>query len=474
MSRTSVVALLLIAVAAVVVGVFVARRAPGRQGTQDAADCHGAIGIEVTGLSEAWRTRLAVPVGVTGAVITEVLPNGPASKAGLRAGDVLSAVGVTRVTNACTTGFAGGSSCQPFEVTVHRGSAVVRVPVVPSDAAALYERACHRGHQSACYRLAWLTWSGSGAARDEERAERLYDKACRAGGGAACGELGRLWSSRAERRPEALSLLERACDLDDPQGCLLLASAFAMGTLAPRDDARATPIYEKACALGSALGCYNAGLMYNEGRGVRADPGRAFRAYAEGCSMGSTTACTDEGYMRQHGRAVAQDEALAATLYERACAGTPCQAGNLLGCLNLGKVYRDGIGVGADPARAARIFRSACEGPLDEGDVDPGPHRARACSLLGALHLAGRGVPADPGEGLELSKRGCDQGDGFGCFNAGVVFSRGLGVEPDREQAMAFFRRACGAGDDEACDYILRKLPEAGGGAEVRATDGSR
>ena len=474
MSRTSVVALLLIAVAAVVVGVFVARRAPGRQGTQDAADCHGAIGIEVTGLSEAWRTRLAVPVGVTGAVITEVLPNGPASKAGLRAGDVLSAVGVTRVTNACTTGFAGGSSCQPFEVTVHRGSAVVRVPVVPSDAAALYERACHRGHQSACYRLAWLTWSGNGTARDEERAERLYDKACRAGGGAACGELGRLWSSRAERRPEALSLLERACDLDDPQGCLLLASAFAMGTLAPRDDARATPIYEKACALGSALGCYNAGLMYNEGRGVRADPGRAFRAYAEGCSMGSTTACTDEGYMRQHGRAVAQDEALAATLYERACAGTPCQAGNLLGCLNLGKVYRDGIGVGADPARAARIFRSACEGPLDEGDVDPGPHRARACSLLGALHLVGRGVPADPAQGLALSKRGCDQDDAFGCFNAGVVFSRGLGVEPDREQAMAFFRRACGAGDDEACDYILRKLPEAGGGAEVRATDGSR
>ncbi len=106
--------------------------------------------------------------------------------------------------------------------------------------------------------------------------------------------------------------------------------------------------------------------------------------------------------------------------------------------------------------------------------MDPGPQRARACSLVGALYLAGRGVPADPGEGLGLSKRGCDQGDGFGCFNTGVVFSRGLGVEPDREQAMAFFRRACGAGDDEACDYILRKLPEAGGVRDVRATDGPR
>jgi TPR repeat protein len=472
MSRTSVVALVLVAVAAVLAGVFVARRTAGRRGATHAADC--AIGIEVTGLSEAWRTRLGVPVGVTGAVITEVLPGGPASKAGLRPGDVISADGAAPVTTACTTGFAVRQSCEPFDVTVHHGSAVTRVPVAPTDAAALYERACRQGRQSACYRLGWLAWSGGGAARDQLRAEQLYDRACRAGGGAACGELGRLWSSRADRRAEALSLLERACDLDDPEGCLLLASAFATGTLAPRDDARATPVYEKACALGSAVGCYNTGLMYNDGRGVPADPVRAFRAYAEGCAMGSTTACSDEGYMHQHGRAVAQDGALAAALYERACAGTPCQARNLLGCLNLGRTYRDGIGVVSDPARAAEIFRSICEGPVDERDVNPGAQRARACSLLGALHLAGRGVPADPGEGLELSKRGCDQGDGFGCYKAGVVLEPGLGVEPDREQAMACFRRACGAGDEESCDYILRKLPEAGAGREVRTTDGSR
>ena len=36
----------------------------------------------------------------------------------------------------------------------------------------------------------------------------------------------------------------------------------------------------------------------------------------------------------------------------------------------------------------------------------------------------------DP-ESIILSTSGCDQGDAFGCFNAGVVFSSGLGVEPD-------------------------------------------
>lgn len=475
MVRTSgVETLLLVVVAAIVIGILVAQRAPRERHDEDVATCRGALGIEVTGLSEAWRTRLAIPVGVTGAVIVEVLPDSPASNAGLRVGDVVSAFDAARVTNACGSDFVYTAGCQPVELALQRGAARVRAQVVPAPAIRLFEQACNRGRQSACYRLAWLTWSGFGLSRDQARAERMYEDACRAGAGAACAELASLRGSAADPGAEALSLLERACELDDPQGCLLLASAFATGTLAHRDDARATPIFEKACALGSALGCYNTGLMYNAGRGVPLDHGRAFRAYAEGCSMGSTTACTDEGYMRQHGRGVAQDEAQAATLYERACEGTPCQVGNLLGCLNLGKVHRDGIGVPADPARAAQIFRSACERLVDGGDVDPGPHRARACSLLGALHLAGRGVPADPVQGLALSQRGCEQGDGFGCFNAGVVFSRGLGVPPDEERALAFFRSACGAGDDEACDYILRKLPEAGDVGDVRAGDGPR
>jgi len=466
-----VVTLVLAVASVIAISVVVVRRALDGLGGGDLVHCRGAIGIEVTGLSGAWRTRLAVPDFVNGAVITEILPGSPGLKAGLRVGDVVSAADATGVTNACASEFWFGRNCEPFELSVYRGSTLVRMRIAPAPEAALFKKACDGGTPSACYRLGWLAWSGSGVPRDEGRALRMYEEACSAGSGAACGELGRLSSSRAERRAEAVSLLERSCELDDAQGCLLLASAFAMGTLAGRDDARATPLYEKACVLGSALGCYNTGLMYNSGRGVPLDHARALRAYAEGCSMGSTTACADEGYMRQHGRGVAPDEPLAARLYERACEGTACQSGNLLGCLNLGRVCRDGIGVAADPARAARIFRSICEHALDPDDVDPGPHRARACSLLGSLYLVGQGVDTDPVQGLAFSTRGCDQGDGYGCFNAGVVFSRGLGVEPNDERAMAFFRSACGAGDDEACDYILRKLPPSSDAIDVRAAD---
>jgi hypothetical protein len=441
----------------------------GRQRViEDLADCDGAIGIEITGLSAAWRARTGVPETLVGAVISEVLPGSPAENAGLRVGDVIVVADTTAVTNACSVGFAFGRTCQTFELTVYRGPEVQRVKVTPLPQVALYEQACKAGAQSTCYRLAWLTWHGSGVPRDEERALRMYEEACARDSGAACGELGRLLSAREDRRHEALGRLEQACDLNDPQGCLLYASAVAMGTLADRDDAHSVPKFEKACALGSALGCYNTGLMYNEGRGVPVDHERAFLAHAEGCALGSTTACTDEGFMRQHGRGVAKDEALAAMLYERACADTACQAANRLGCLNLGNVYRDGVGVRADPARAAQIFRSACEQEPDPTDVDPGRARARACSLLGALYLVGNGVETDPVQGLGFSARGCDQDDGYGCFNAGVVYSRGLGVAPNEDRAMVFFRRACGAGDEEACTYVLRKLPPAPDAADLR------
>ncbi len=415
MVRTSgVVTLVLVIASAIAIGTVVVRRAlDGRVG-QDVANCRGAVGIEVTGLSGAWRTRFAVPDHVQGAVIAELLPDGPAMRAGLRVGDVITAVNGLTIATACASEFALGRSCEPYDLEVYRGATLIQPKITPAPEAALFEAACEGGAHSACYRLAWLTWSGGGVPRDEARAMTSYREACRIGSGAACGELGRILSPEAERRDEALALLERGCALDDPQACLLYASALAMGTLAPRDDARATPIYEKACHLGSALGCYNTGLMYNEGRGVPVDDDRAFRAYAEGCSMGSSTACADEGFMRQHGRGVARDPALAVKLYERACVGTACQSGNLLGCLNLGRAYRDGIGVAADPARTAGIFRALCNRTLPPDDVEPVRQRARGCSLLGSMYLVGSGVERDATQGLAFSSWGCDQGDGSG------------------------------------------------------------
>ena len=468
------IAVALAVTAAAVLGVTLVRRAADDRVGEDSGPCRGTVGIEVTGLSRAWRSRLGLPDEVLGAVVTEVLPRSPAATAGLRVGDVISAVGATPVTDACASGFWSGRGCEPIDLVLHRSSGPVRLSVAPAPEALLYRQACRSGVPSACYRLARISWSGSGASPDEERPLELFEDACRRGSGAACAALGEVLGPDAARGQEALSLLERACGLQDARGCLLLASAFAMGTLASRDDARAAPLYEKSCDLGSALGCYNAGLMFNEGRGVPMDHRRAFRAYAEGCSMGSTTACTDEGFMREWGRGVEQDQALAADRYRRACQDTACQSANLLGCVNLGRAHRDGIGVARDPARAAEIFRGACDRAPAPDDVAPARQRARACSLLGALYLVGQGVDTDPVQGLALSKRGCNEGDDFGCYNAGVVFARGLGVGPDDDMAAGFFRRACEGGDEEACTYVLRKLPSLVGVGEVRAGDRPR
>ena len=477
MIRTSgVVTLAVVVAGAIGIGVYVVERELERWSRPpDLVNCRGTIGVEVTGLSTALRGRFGVPAEVLGVIVSGVMPGGPADEAGLRVGDVVTAVapaapGATAppVPNACAAEFRSGRDCQPFQLSVFRDGAGRQVTVSPVPEGEFMEDACDDGVQAACARLASLLLNGDGVPRDEARAHEMMRAACDGGNGDACRQFAQVTGYDPGRQPEALALYERACGLDDPTACLLYASAYAMGTLAPRDDEKATPIYVKSCDLGSALGCYNAGVMFNFARGVPEDLEKAARAYADGCAMGSTTACADEGYMRQHGRGVPQDEALAVTLYERACTPTSCQSANLLGCVNLGNVVRDGIGTPADAARAAGIFKSVCEGPLPSGDIEPERKRARACSLLGALYLVGNGVEANPAEGLALSTRGCDQADSYGCFNAGVVFSRGLGVEADEERAMEFFRRACAEGDEESCDYVLRKLPSAMG-AEVRA-----
>jgi hypothetical protein len=126
----------------------------------------------------------------------------------------------------------------------------------------------------------------------------------------------------------------------------------------------------------------------------------------------------------------------------------------------LGRFYRDGVGGASDTSRAAAFFEDACTRPLDENDVDPAPHQARACSLLGTLYLTGKGVERDDARGLRHSVLGCEKGDEYGCFNDGVVHQNGQGVAVDFAKAREFYSQACGQGDAEACHAARQVGPK--------------
>jgi hypothetical protein len=425
----------------------------------------GTLGIEPGDVPHAGGARIA-----------EVVPGGPGDAAGLKKDDVVVRVGIKQIANACDLVDAAFDrrACDAVTVSVLRGGTPMDVVVTPVDQAMFYGKLCGAGNATGCFRLGWLAWSGDGVAHDEDRAMELYADACGRGVAEACAFRGLHLIDEDDAKPDdIINTLTKACDLGSGAGCAHLAYLYATGTVAGRDDARATPLYVKACDLGDARGCYNVGLMVGAGRGVKADPARAMAAYDEGCRGGSSTACTNLGYLYEHGQGVAQDEKRAFELYRRGCDGTSCQPSNLRACVNLGRAYRDGTGVAKDPALAAKIFEDACHRNTDDDDVDAEENQSRACALLGALYLIGDGVKKDLDSGRELSERACEGNDAFGCFNAGRIYATGLGIEPDPEAAARFYDTGCEAEDGESC-YELALLYEEGKGVGRDAARGAQ
>jgi uncharacterized protein len=407
----------------------------------------GTLGLEAAPLTRPARKKLGLPEESKGAVVTEVLPGGPAAAAGIRVNDIVEEIGAARIGNDCEfIAAAHNRSCEPVRVALRRAGALVETKVVPVPQDEFFEKSCRDGVKSGCFRQAWALSN-----RNRDRATALHETACRAGSAEACAYEGLNLMDAANRGKDTLAALERACNLGSGGGCATLAFLYATGKHVKKDDRRATPLYIKACDLGDAQGCYNAGLMADEGRGGARDLSRAAARYDEGCALGSATACTNLGFLYENGRGLGKDRVRAAALYRRGCEGASCQPSNLNGCLNVGRGYRDGIGVEKNAAKAAAVFQDVCNRELDPRDPDAAGNRSRACSLLGALYLAGDGVEKDLTRGRELSERGCERGDAFGCFNAASIFANGSGVQKDPAKAASFLDKACQAGDAEGC-----------------------
>jgi len=427
----------------------------------------GTLGLETGPILRA--ARAAMPPEAEGAVVLEVLPGGPAAAAGILKGDLLLAIGKSRIADDCAfVDAAFGRACENVRVVIRRAGKVLETTLDPVDEVPFFERSCRAGVASACFRQGWLLWNQTRAAAERERALDLYATACQMGSATACAYEGLRLTEQPEqagkeRASRGVPILERACELGSGGGCTNLAFLYATGKVVPRDDRRATPLYEKGCELGDPRGCYNAGLMAEAGRGVAESRERAAARYEEACAGGSSAGCTNLGFLYEHGNGVKQDAERAVALYRRGCDGTSCEAANLTGCVNLGRAYRDGIGVAKDPPRAVPIFAAACEAEVNPEDVDAPANRSRACSLLGALYLGSDGVESDAAKARKLSELGCARGDAFGCFNSAVIHASGIGVPANASRAADFYELACKAGDGEGC-FTLGKAFEQGSG----------
>ena len=101
-------------------------------------------------------------------------------------------------------------------------------------------------------------------------------------------------------------------------------------------------------------------------------------------------------------------------------------------CAELAELYLAGRGVPKDEREALQLFTKACDG----GD-------AWGCGELGFFYERGRVVPVDYARALALFTKSCDATSMYGCNGLGELYRDGHGVAQDTARALELFRRVC-------------------------------
>jgi hypothetical protein len=129
----------------------------------------------------------------------------------------------------------------------------------PRAGVASLAEACHRGVGRACDTAAAVLLAGDTGPVDAAMLERLLRDGCDAGAATACARLGAELRSDDDVLPArpraAFRLLARACELDDRDGCRMLAELHRSGTGTEVDPAEARRLLGIGCARGDGRAC---------------------------------------------------------------------------------------------------------------------------------------------------------------------------------------------------------------------------
>jgi S1-C subfamily serine protease len=103
----------------------------GQGSESEAVVFGGAVGATVEPLDRVTAKGLGIASREMGLVVTSLARNGAATKAGVRAGDVIEQIGATRVASLHDAATALAGSQGPIVLTVNRGGhyAIVTLPI---------------------------------------------------------------------------------------------------------------------------------------------------------------------------------------------------------------------------------------------------------------------------------------------------------------------------------------------------------
>lgn len=335
-----------------VAGKFV--KVPVTLGTLASDNSKAWLGVNLD--NDAIDRTFAISVGLMspmGAMITDTTPGGPASQAGLRAGDiVVSMNGVSMANGTQLRQYIAQNSPgsqamvevwrfvpdqSDYVTTLRRmgeqgnaaimamlGSMYANAKGVPRDeqeAARWYRAGANAGHAVSMIELAAMTLEGRGTERNAQEAVRLYRSAADTGNYYAMWRYGLILLEGkivARDAAQAAQLFQRGVDGGFSPAMYELAVMHANGNGMPRNYQEAARLYQKAVDLGNSAAMVNLGLLYSEGKGVELNEYKAVELYRRSVDLNQPSGMQNLAAMLDNGRGVQKDPQQAADLVLRA------------------------------------------------------------------------------------------------------------------------------------------------------------
>lgn len=117
----------------------------------------------------------------------------------------------------------------------------------------------------------------------------------------------------------ASTYYEKSCDADYPSGCFV---AGLMRLQSKDDDdgkhiPKAISLFDKACRLEDGEGCFRISTLYLRGQKVDKDLKKAFEYAVKGCNLDHVYSCNNLSLMFRHGNGVERNVKMADELKKR-------------------------------------------------------------------------------------------------------------------------------------------------------------
>ena len=256
--------------------------------------------------------------------------------------------------------------------------------------------ACENSDFQACHTVAVTYLYGDhGITADYQKAHDFAVRACEEGVPKSCAVVGNLLiveGTPVYDPPKAPAFLQMACENDVPTACSLLGEMYFKGVGLDKDLEQARDYYTKSCDGDFGKGCWQAAGMHENRDFGMFWFNKAYRLAKKSCELEFELGC----------EAFEQYDAI------------------------------------------QKEFISTLTGECASG-------KATSCSELGNIHQWGTGVPKNSFRSREYYERGCDLGNGFGCWGAASLYLPESTSSPDLSKVYTFSERGCNLGSEDSC-----------------------